>query len=111
MMRIPTSNNYRAFPQLDRFSDEQCGLLMRRVKVQGGGHIMIHTLAVSIFLVVLLVMTVLVYRMPLPDWLAHLAKDLDILIRLIIIFTVPVIVSRAVRDHLLRRQLIKAIEI
>ncbi len=110
-MRIPTNKIYRAFPQLDRFSDEQCNLLMRRVKVQGGGYVMIHTLAVSIFLVVLLIMTVLVFRMPLPDWLAHLAKNLDILIRLIIIFTVPAIVSMAVRDRVFRRHLINAIEI
>lgn len=34
-MRIPISNIYRAFSELDSFSDEQCDRFMKRIKVSG----------------------------------------------------------------------------
>lgn len=34
-MRIPTSKIYRAFPELDEFSDEQCQRFMQRIRVSG----------------------------------------------------------------------------
>ena len=34
-MRIPKSKIYRAFPELDNFSDEQCQRFMQRIRVSG----------------------------------------------------------------------------
>lgn len=34
-VRIPKTNLYRAFPELDRFSDEQCERFMQRVRITG----------------------------------------------------------------------------
>ncbi len=36
-MRIPLHQTYRAFRELDGFSDEQCEQWVRRVRAQGGG--------------------------------------------------------------------------
>ena len=34
-MRIPRKRLYRAFPELDRFSDEQCERFLQRVRIRG----------------------------------------------------------------------------
>lgn len=34
-MRVPWSRIYRAFPELDRFTDEECERYVRQVRVQG----------------------------------------------------------------------------
>ena len=47
-MRIPTRKIYRAFPEFDQFSDEQCERFMQRVQVSG----LRKTLPQAVFLAV-----------------------------------------------------------
>ena len=44
-MRIPTSKLYRAFPELDRFSDAECRAFMARLRRQVGGQIVGYLIA------------------------------------------------------------------
>lgn len=39
-MRIPLSKIYRAFPELDSFTDEQCKRFMKRIEVSGARRIL-----------------------------------------------------------------------
>jgi hypothetical protein len=42
MLRIPFNKLYRAFPELDRFSDQQCEKLMKRLDVKGYGAVAVR---------------------------------------------------------------------
>jgi len=63
-VRLPLSKVYRAFPELDRFSDDECELYVRHVSRDSGTSITVGAFAVAIgSMIVVPVVTVLTARL------------------------------------------------
>ncbi len=58
-MRVPTSKIYRAFAELDPFTDEQCQLFLQRLKNQGTYSATVWSTAIMCFFAALLVVAVI----------------------------------------------------
>ncbi len=116
-MRIPPNKIYRAFPELDRFSDEQCERFMQRVRVALPYRsvrwvtVSIMTCAAVIFVIVILYR----YEQPLHRylWLLLSRRSADTLILaswLLLVPIVPIFVGLLTRDIVLRTYLRKAVQ-
>lgn len=111
MIRIPTSKIYRAFPELDQFSDEQCERFMQRIRVSG----LRKTLPQAVFLAVTgagLVLACVVSGFVLAILEAGLQsrRNGDVLsvfdfVVLLVGFGLPVFIGLIARDFTLRRHL------
>lgn len=110
-MRIVTKRLYRAFPQLDRFSDAQCGLLMRRVHLDEAARFVVRAapVAASVAALLLVLMYLAGTRILAPA--EKLFRDADILLGLLVSLCLPALAGLLVRDVLLRRFLINAIRL
>ena len=111
MFRIPTTRLYRAFPELDRFDDDQCRRLMKRIELQPGANWLIRL--VPLLLASLLFMAgcagLFHYTTALRSAATWLYEDWDLVIALLLAFGTPAAVAFVSRDLLLRHYLIKAI--
>lgn len=111
-MRIPFTRIYRAFPELDRFSDEQCRRFVRAA-CRTGARRFVHRAALGALLLVLYVVT-----SPLAGLCMDLAERslgprtprealsfLASVTGLIAVLAAPVLLTFLVRDHLLIRRI------
>src|SRR5262245_60782137 len=114
-MRIPVNKIYRAFPELDRFSDQQCEAFVRRVKESGEfGNVSMWVGAGAIpsFLVGAILQCALGNRI--LRWAATSKPNSDRMIIALgvcgfILFTITAVGGMLGRDLFLRRQLRHAI--
>ena len=114
-MRIPTSKIYRAFEELDEFSDEQCERLMRRVRIDTGatsgmvGFVFLATILVFFTVWFLLYLVPVEFRglsMRLRPYF-----DLDMVIWFLTEAFAVAATGFATRDYILRKHLRAAIEL
>ena len=110
-MRIPKSKIYRAFPELDEFSDAQCERFMQRIEVSGfrKGVPLVAFLIVfglSGLLVIILSVSILdAYYYELIRSGNEFVKVLLILTGMLLFLPVPPMSGLLARDVLLRRNL------
>ncbi|MCP3904632.1 MAG: hypothetical protein GY715_13480 [Planctomycetes bacterium] len=102
-MRIPTSKIYRAFPELDHLSDEQCERLLVRTRNDELPQTFRLLVCVAVGSVTLLMSFSLFMTFVRDD------GSLSDLVLLVAIPAVPAILTLFTRDVLLRRALRKAI--
>ena len=110
-MRIPLTKLYRAFSQLDRFSDTQCDLLMRRVRLDRKARLLVWVSPVFAFVLSLVVVVILLVTTDVLAQFEPLFRDADLLLFLLCVLGIPTAVALLIRDHLLRRFLVKAIRL
>ncbi len=110
-MRIPLTKLYRAFSQLDRFSDTQCGLLMRRVRLDRKARLLVWVSPVFAFVLSFVVVVILLVTTDVLAQTEPLFRDADLLLFLLCVLCIPAAVALLSRDHLLRRFLVKAIRL
>ena len=110
-MRILTKRLYRAFPELDRFSDIQCGLLMRRVHLDVAARFIVRAAPLLASGVALLLVVVLLVVTEILVPAQKLFRDADILFGLLASLGLAALAGLLARDLLLRRFLIKAIRL
>lgn len=118
-MRIPTSKIYRAFEELDEFSDEQCERLMKRVQLDRASTTGMAGLVVCVVVVSLFVMGLFLWFMSelLDAQLRVLSMpmrpyfDLDAMVFSIVECITAVASGFLMRDHVLRKNLIAAIQL
>lgn len=113
-MRIPTSKIYRAFPELDRFTDYQCQLLMRRVRLQLGATLGWTALIVGAYFALMIVV-----GMALGFLAAILGESADVPIKyeqfvtlliLLVLIGLPALGCVYLRDAILRYRLSRSID-
>lgn len=113
-MRIPLSKVYRAFPELDRFSDQQCELLMKRVQLQQGttvGITFLVLVACIVLAVGLLIITqVALSLMALPVDVANRHEQTILRVGFIVVMVPPAAMGVVLRDSILRRRLTRALD-
>ncbi|MFI4861277.1 MAG: hypothetical protein ACIAXF_11415 [Phycisphaerales bacterium JB063] len=112
-MRVPTTKIYRAFAELDDLTDEQCILLMRRVRLRVGTNLGVGFL-LTILYVVLLVLTVIAVNAVgmLLDPEGAFGKRHEFLLGFVVMFLgfgIPAAITMGVRDYVLRKRLTSAI--
>ena len=112
-MRIPLTKLYRAFSELDRFNDIQCDLLMRRVRVDREARFLIWVSPVVAFVLSFVVIVVLLVKTDGMAQIKPLLRDDDLraFLCVLCISGIPAVVALLIRDHLLRRFLVKAIRL
>jgi hypothetical protein len=110
-MRIPFKNVYRAFPELDRFSDVQCRLLMRRVQLNYVSRVLVALVPVVAFLVSLAVVIILLATTDVRAAAGRLVTDGDLWLSHLALAGIPPFVGLLTRDRLLRRFLLRAIRL
>jgi ribosomal protein S27E len=110
-MRILTRRLYRAFPELDRFSDVQCRRLMRRVQLEAWARGAVTASAIIAFAVAFVLVLALLLATEVFAPAEELFPDADVLFFLLCVFLVPALVGALTRDRVLRRFLIKAIRL
>lgn len=118
MIRIPTSKIWRAFPELDPFSDEDCAHFMQRARSQGGFEVFINFALYGTGGFILFI--IFAGLGPLFDWLRHLfwdqlgrvrAEEVAIFIILLAIGTLPTLGGLIARDIVYRRLMRRAINL
>ena len=113
-MRIATRQIYRAFPELDRFTDEQCEMLVRRIRQDTKLSAWLAVLT-ALMLVLpgcgIIFTATLIWLLkerwfPVSDWnMTYLA------LALIVVICVPTGLGLFMRDWYLRRSLMGAIDV
>jgi hypothetical protein len=111
LMRILTRKIYRAFPELDLFSDIQCERLMRRVALNAGARMAVQVTAVIGFVGAFFLVIVFLLTTEILEPTEKLFTDADVLFFLLCIFLIPALVGALSRDVVLRDRLIKAIRL
>jgi len=112
-MRIPISNIYRAFPELDDYDDEQCARLMRRIQLNLSGHARRNTISLSVCaasLLLTLATSKIIYDFFAKNYDFVSKNDLIFLPCLLFILGVSAAALVLTRDIVLRRQLKNAID-
>lgn len=111
-MRIPLNNIYRAFSELDRFTDEECVRLMQRVRLDSGGKLASTASGFLTYFALLIVLVILagVIELSMGRMKLNQYQLLIDLIGLVLIFGLPLLPTLLVRDTVLRRQLTTAID-
>ena len=110
-MRIPLTKVYRAFPELDRFSEAQCDLLMCRVRLDPGTRDLPWAGPAVVFLGSLLIVALLLARTSLLAGTEWLFRDADVLIALLSVLGIPPFSALLIRDCLLRLLLLRAVRV
>jgi len=118
VLRIPRSKIYRAFPELDPFSDEDCQRFMQRARSQGGFEVFINGALYggggAILAILFIVMA------PLFTWLSRLfwdqlgrarSEELAIFIILLLVGSLPTMGGLIARDIVYRRLMQRAINL
>lgn len=109
-MRIPLSRIYRAFPELDRFTDEQCQRFVRAACRRGWGRFLHWTaVAALVFILYLITLPLSGAAMAAADdsvrFRSGVALVLLQLLLLLLAMTVPLVAGLFLRDALLRRRI------
>jgi hypothetical protein len=108
-VRIPYNKLYRAFPELDRFSDAQCETLMKRLDVQGYGANAVRGMTLLAIVLGFAVSCGMLGFLGRTVDTSHSAyTDLFMLCGL---FVPPAVLAFLTRDLMLRHYLIKAIHV
>lgn len=110
-MRTPLTKIYRAFAELDRFSEAQCRLLMRRVRLDPGPRALLKVYPVIASVVALVIVAILLAATSFLAWSEGLFRDADIAMALLAVLGIPAFSGLLIRDMLLRRFLIRAIRL
>ncbi|MEM9415985.1 MAG: hypothetical protein AAGA29_10995 [Planctomycetota bacterium] len=112
-MRIPINKVYRAFPELDDYSDEQCERLMRRVQLQQGQSIGINMIIgisfVGLAFLIFITCKVVIASLEIPVHVANRQEDMILLLGFVTVFGLPAAVCLFLRDYILRKRLTGAI--
>jgi hypothetical protein len=116
MMRIPVRKIYRAFPEFDSFSDEQCERFMLRVQLSGSKKalpILVGVLVAMITLIVCCAVSGFIFDMVYAGMERQRARKLEFAMDLSLVLIPPVfafLLGLFARDLLLRRHLRLVIE-
>ncbi len=116
-MRIPRQKLYRAFPELDRFTDEQCERFMQRARIRSSYS---PTIGVTVLATVIaaLMMSIMLLRHihePVNSWFAGLlgvrtAETIVLGAYMIIVLAAPAFCGLLARDIVLRLYLRRAMQ-
>lgn len=110
-MRIPTRKIYRAFPELDQFSDEQCERFMQRLRVSGARNTIPQAVFVAVTVVGLAIAcsaSSFVFAVLEDELQSRRNGDVHSIydfVVLLIGFGLPVFLGLIARDFTLRRHL------
>lgn len=110
-MRMPLRKIYRAFPELDRFTDQQCRLLMRRVRLNRATTSSIAMLTLGTVMLVGLGLLIAGNALDLSARAQAWREDGDLLVWMIVLFVPTSAAAMVVRDFALRHHLTKALRI
>jgi hypothetical protein len=110
-MRIPLKKLHRAFSELDRFSEAQCDLLMRRVHLDRRARLLVWVSPAVAFVLSVVIIVVLLATTDVLARTEQLFRDADLLLSLLCVLGISAAVGLLIRDHLLRRFLVKAIRL
>jgi len=102
---------YRAFPELDSYSDEQCELLMKRVDLNRVAR-WLTTGMTFVGIVVSFFGAIFFSAMfVMPIISGGRETTVHLVVHCLIVFITPAVVGAVIRDHLLKRQLIKGLKV
>jgi hypothetical protein len=116
-LRIPINKIYRAFPELDEYTDQQCQLLVKRVQLSGFSKFTANGAAFGGFIVGLIAMLPMIYALIAllqavdPIWQSRITEDYRAFIWAFGLFWPAAVGGLIGRDMVLRRLLIKAINV
>ena len=110
-MRLPLRKIYRAFPELDRFTDAQCRLLMRRVRLNRAMSLTIAILAIGTAVLVALTLIVVGQKLGLSARARAWHADGDLLAWMLLMFVPTSAAAMLAHDLALRRCLIRALRV
>ncbi|XAL98000.1 hypothetical protein OT109_10365 [Phycisphaeraceae bacterium D3-23] len=109
-MRIPTTKIYRAFAELDDFTDEQCERLMRRVKLRIGTNVTWNLSLVVLYIVLLFVVLFVLLAVLAGAEIASAYQMGVDAVSVGVVLGVPAAICLGLRDFVLRKRLVQAID-